>query len=154
LRPTTHGYLFVAIETCEVLGAVDLFGRTANLKRLTDEQWRLAGTSGFAITDGGTHSVRDFLSKLVCGTMKEAIVATSRAPAPPYTNLYLGYTQRTKLPRLAILQKRLLLWFRLHLDKFVNLGQRGIGQDIFTIGRHIAVRGSNKRSERLKRKIF
>jgi hypothetical protein len=30
--------LFVAIKTCELLGAVDLFGRTANLNRLTDEE--------------------------------------------------------------------------------------------------------------------
>lgn len=56
--------MFVAIRISEVLGAVDLFGRTANLKKLTDEEWRLAGARGFTIADGGEPSVRDFLAKL------------------------------------------------------------------------------------------
>ena len=56
--------LFVAIQISEVLGAVDMFGRTVNLKKLTDEQWRLAGARGFEIADGGEASVRDFLGKL------------------------------------------------------------------------------------------
>jgi hypothetical protein len=56
--------LHVAIKTCELLGAVDLFGRTANLKKMSDEQWRLAGARGFEIADGGEASVRDFLDKL------------------------------------------------------------------------------------------
>ena len=53
--------LFVAIKTCELIGAVEVFGRTANLNRLTDEEWRVAGAAGFAIADGGAASVRDFL---------------------------------------------------------------------------------------------
>jgi hypothetical protein len=56
--------LFIAISFCDLLGAVDLYGRTTNLKRLSDEQWRLAGAQGFAIADGGTTSVREFLGKL------------------------------------------------------------------------------------------
>jgi hypothetical protein len=56
--------MFVAIRTCELLGAVDLYGRTANLKEMTDEQWRLAGARGFEIADGGEASVRDFLGHL------------------------------------------------------------------------------------------
>jgi TniQ len=56
--------LFVAIQFCEVLGAVDLFGRTANLKKLTDEQWRLAGARGFEIAHDGEASLREFLGKL------------------------------------------------------------------------------------------
>jgi TniQ len=56
--------LFVAIQISEVLGAVDLFGRTTNLKKMTDEEWRLAGGRGFEIADGGEASVRDFLGKL------------------------------------------------------------------------------------------
>jgi hypothetical protein len=56
--------LFVAIKTCELIGAVEVFGRTANLNRLTDEEWRVAGAAGFAIADGGAASVRDFLGKL------------------------------------------------------------------------------------------
>jgi hypothetical protein len=56
--------LFVAISFCDLLGAVDLFGRTTNLNKMTDEQWRLAGARGFEIADGGDASVRDFLGKL------------------------------------------------------------------------------------------
>lgn len=56
--------LFVAIKTCELLGAVDLFGRTANLKEINDEQWRLAGARGFEIAHGGETSVHEFLGRL------------------------------------------------------------------------------------------
>ena len=56
--------LFVAIETCKILGAVDLYGRTANLNKLTDDEWRLAGGRGFEIADGGVASVRQFLETL------------------------------------------------------------------------------------------
>jgi hypothetical protein len=35
--------LHVAIAACELFGAVAAFGRTANLKRLTGEEWRIAG---------------------------------------------------------------------------------------------------------------
>jgi hypothetical protein len=34
--------LHVAIAACELFGAVAAFGRTANLKRLTGEEWRIA----------------------------------------------------------------------------------------------------------------
>jgi hypothetical protein len=56
--------LFIAIRFCDVLGAVDLFGRTANLKTLTDDEWRRAGARGFQIALGGEASIRDFLSHL------------------------------------------------------------------------------------------
>ena len=56
--------LFVAIKLCEMIGAVDLFSRTANLKRLSDEQWRLAGAAGYAIAAGGPPAISAFLSRL------------------------------------------------------------------------------------------
>ncbi len=56
--------LFVAIKLCEMLGAVELFGRTANLRRLSDEQWRLAGAAGFAIAAAGAPAISAFLSRL------------------------------------------------------------------------------------------
>jgi hypothetical protein len=56
--------LFVAIKLCEMLGAVELFGRTANLKRLSDEQWRTAGAAGYAIAAGGPPAIGAFLSRL------------------------------------------------------------------------------------------
>ena len=56
--------LFVAIKLCEMLGAVELFGRTANLRQLSDEQWRLAGAAGFAIAAGGPVSISAYLSRL------------------------------------------------------------------------------------------
>lgn len=55
---TTHGPirsdlldsfpLHVAITACELFGAVALYGRTANLKTLTDDEWRAAGGAGFS----------------------------------------------------------------------------------------------------------
>jgi TniQ len=56
--------LFVAIKLCEMLGAVELFGRVANLRRFSDEQWRLAGAAGFAIAAGGASAISAFLSRL------------------------------------------------------------------------------------------
>jgi TniQ len=56
--------MFVATKFCDVLGAVDLFGRTANLKKMTDEQWWCAGARGFQIADRGEASIRDFLGQL------------------------------------------------------------------------------------------
>ena len=56
--------LFVAIKLCEMLGAVDLFGRTANLKKLSDEQWRLAGADGYVIAAGGPPAIGAFLNRL------------------------------------------------------------------------------------------
>jgi hypothetical protein len=56
--------LFVAIKLCEMLGAVELFGRTANLRRLSDEQWRLAGAAGFVIAAGGAPAISGVLGRL------------------------------------------------------------------------------------------
>jgi hypothetical protein len=56
--------LFVAIHTCELVGAVALHGRTPSLKTLSDEQWRRAGAAGFDILRGGTQALDAFLSDL------------------------------------------------------------------------------------------
>jgi hypothetical protein len=56
--------LYVAIRFCEMIGAVEVFGRTANLNRLNDDQWWRAGARGFAIAAGGAPAIGEFLSKL------------------------------------------------------------------------------------------
>jgi TniQ len=56
--------LYVAIRTCELLGAVARFGRKANLKTLSDDQWREAGDSGFAIASPGKARVFELLGDL------------------------------------------------------------------------------------------
>jgi hypothetical protein len=56
--------LFVAIAACETFGAVATLGRMPNLKKLTDEQWRVAGAAGFDILDGGKPGIEAFLEDL------------------------------------------------------------------------------------------
>ena len=43
-----------------MLGAIELFGRKANLRKLSDEQWRLAGAVGFAVAAGGAATIGAF----------------------------------------------------------------------------------------------
>jgi TniQ len=56
--------LHAAIKLAEMAGAVELFGRTPNLKELSDEEWRLAAAAGFDIVAGGPTSIGTFLAKL------------------------------------------------------------------------------------------
>jgi hypothetical protein len=56
--------LYAAIKTCELVGAVAAFGRTPNLKRLTDDQWWQAGGAGFAVAAGGAPAIGVFLAEL------------------------------------------------------------------------------------------
>ena len=56
--------LHVAVKFCEMLGAVELFGRMAKLNELSDEDWRRAGAAGFVIAAGGTASIGAYLSRL------------------------------------------------------------------------------------------
>jgi hypothetical protein len=56
--------LHAAIRTCEIIGAVDVFGRNANLRLLNDEEWRRAGASGFGIASGGAETIETFLNRL------------------------------------------------------------------------------------------
>ncbi|MHC2280402.1 hypothetical protein ACVME8_007045 [Bradyrhizobium diazoefficiens] len=56
--------LHVAIEACELFGAVAAFGRTPNLKTLTDEEWRQAGAAGFDIIAADKPGIEAFLAGL------------------------------------------------------------------------------------------
>jgi hypothetical protein len=56
--------LHAAIKFAEMTGAVELFGRTPNLKGLSDEEWRQAGAAGFEIVNGGPVAIGAFLSGL------------------------------------------------------------------------------------------
>jgi hypothetical protein len=59
--------LHVAITACETFGAVARFGRTVNLKKLTDEEWRVAGAAGFDILADGKAGLEVFLEDLQAG---------------------------------------------------------------------------------------
>jgi hypothetical protein len=56
--------LHAAIKFAEILGAVELFGRAANLRQLSDDHWRSAGAAGFEIATGGYPSIEVLLRKL------------------------------------------------------------------------------------------
>lgn len=55
---------YVAWRTCEVIGAVDLNGRDAPMRDLSEADWRRAGDCGYAIAASGKSGVREFLSAL------------------------------------------------------------------------------------------
>lgn len=55
---------YVAIFTCELVGAVETFSRTVNLKTMTDDEWRIAGAAGFDILATGANSFSNFLLRL------------------------------------------------------------------------------------------
>lgn len=55
---------YVAWRTCEVIGAVDRNGRDAPIHDLSEEDWRHAGSRGYAIASGGPDRIREFLAGL------------------------------------------------------------------------------------------
>ena len=56
--------LYAATKVTELIGAVAVFGRTTNLKQLTDDEWWLAGGAGFEIAAGGVEGIHGFLAQL------------------------------------------------------------------------------------------
>ena len=54
----------VATKTCEMLGAVLIYGPNVNLDAFTDDDWLAAGAKGFAIAVNGRDAVCDALSYL------------------------------------------------------------------------------------------
>eukprot|EP01037_Dinobryon_pediforme_P020984 gene20984-21736_t len=52
-----------AAKTCEMLGALQVFGEAINLREATDDQWFLAAKNGFDIASGGESDIRAFLAK-------------------------------------------------------------------------------------------
>lgn len=55
--------LHAAIRTCEMIGAMDLFGQSANLKTLNDDDWWDAGVCGFEFATSAA-PISTFLNKL------------------------------------------------------------------------------------------
>lgn len=53
-----------AAKTCEMIGAVALFGRKASIKTMSDAQWREAGGAGFEIASKGRAGIRAFFDTL------------------------------------------------------------------------------------------
>jgi hypothetical protein len=56
--------LHAAIKTAEMIGAVAVFGRTPNLRRLSDDDWWRAGAAGFEIAAAGVPAIGGFLTGL------------------------------------------------------------------------------------------
>jgi hypothetical protein len=56
--------LYVAIAACDLFGAVATLGRMPNLKRLSDEEWRVAGGAGFDILADGQAGIENLLEDL------------------------------------------------------------------------------------------
>ncbi|WP_050420524.1 hypothetical protein [Bradyrhizobium tropiciagri] len=56
--------LYIAIAACDLFGAVATLGRMPNLKRLTDEEWRVAGGAGFDILADGQAGIENLLENL------------------------------------------------------------------------------------------
>lgn len=55
---------YAAAGTCEMIGAVELFGRKAPVKTLADDEWREAGAAGYEIASGGDAGIRAWLDQL------------------------------------------------------------------------------------------
>ncbi|WP_191970938.1 TniQ family protein [Methylobacterium soli] len=53
-----------AAKVCEMIGAVATYGRRANLNRLGEDDWHVAGARGYAIASGGPSVVDRFLTDL------------------------------------------------------------------------------------------
>jgi hypothetical protein len=53
-----------AAKTCEMIGAVELFGRKAPIKTLADDEWREAGAAGYEIASGGDAGIRAWLERM------------------------------------------------------------------------------------------
>lgn len=53
-----------ATQTCEMFGAVAVFGPRPNLKTISDADRARAGAAGFELFKGGLEAARDFLSEL------------------------------------------------------------------------------------------
>lgn len=51
-------------RTCEVVGLVADFGRTAKINGMTEADWHRAGHTGFRVAQAGERSIRAFLSEL------------------------------------------------------------------------------------------
>jgi hypothetical protein len=56
--------LHAAIGACELFGAVATLGRTPDLKKMTDDEWRAAGGAGYDIFASGSDGVTEFLLQL------------------------------------------------------------------------------------------
>lgn len=54
-----------AARTCEMIGAVSVFGRKLRLKMLTNDDWARAGKEGFGIASGGPASIDQWLGELI-----------------------------------------------------------------------------------------
>lgn len=55
---------WLAAKLCEMIGVLILFGRTPNLRSLTEHDWAQAGSAGFDVVKHGVDALKDFLTHL------------------------------------------------------------------------------------------
>lgn len=55
---------YAAAKTCEMIGAVELFGRKAPIRTMVDDRWREAGAAGYEIACGGEVGIRAWLERM------------------------------------------------------------------------------------------
>lgn len=105
--------LYVAIKACELIGAVAVFGRTANLKQLTDDEWWCAGDAGCEIASGGVEAIHRFLGHL------QATYAYNRSglegPQAMFGRLYQGLAFGAKDPAFDPLRDMIADYAAAHL---------------------------------------
>lgn len=84
-----------AAKTCQMLGAVAVFGTDASIKTMRDDQWHEAGTAGYAIASEGPEGIRAFLDKL--RSQYEAARSDSAGPQAWFGRLHAWLASR-RLP--------------------------------------------------------
>ncbi|MDX3808172.1 TniQ family protein [Bosea thiooxidans] len=78
--------LHAAAKSCELLGAVAVFGPAQNLNLLTEDEWFRAGAVGFEIARGGPATIKAFLREL--HHAPTAKLKTSNGPQAWFGRLY------------------------------------------------------------------
>lgn len=88
--------LHAAIRFSETVGAVAIFGRTANLTKLSDDEWRFVGAAGFEIAAGGQGPIEAFLRNLQ--ETYEYSRSGNEGAKSIFGHLYQGFTPRSTGP--------------------------------------------------------
>jgi hypothetical protein len=111
----------VAVRLCDMLGAVALFGRWPPHLGFDDQQWHLAGGTGYDIASKGADAIRDFLS----GLKKTANRDSREGPHADWGILY-NWMQDTRDPEI----EPLLELARDHIESSypIAAGQRVLGR--------------------------
>jgi len=80
--------MHVAIRTCEIVGAVAVYGRKVAVGRMTSEMKRVGGARGFEILAAGAEAFRSFLSDLHLSSARQRGSDGGFAPAAALGGIY------------------------------------------------------------------